>query len=741
MITQPTALTGMTARPWVVAGIVFLIAALLAGVAIHQTEEAGRQAERIRVSDLAAVHTHALQSHIGQALSATYALAALVQQGRGQVEDFARTARQLLAAFPGAATLGLAPHGVVRSIYPLEGNAAVLGFDILHDPLRGPEAARARASRRLTLVGPFPLIQGGLGAIGQLPVFLDDGRAPPVFWGFVTSILRFPETLASARLPELASLGLGYELWRRHPVSGERQVIATTAPQGLKAPIEHTLEVPNGTWTLSVAPLAGWGPSPYLGSKIGLGLTFSLLLAYLAKLWLETQTQQALNASEARYRQEIERLAFYDPLTGLANRRLLLDRLAQAQVAAARSHQSGALLFMDLDEFKALNDTLGHDAGDTVLKEAARRMTDCVRGSDSVARLGGDEFVILLEGLSDRPELAAAQARGVGGKVLRALTLPYRVGGQDCHCTASIGITLFTHQDRDPEALLKRADLAMYQAKAAGRNGLEFFDSALQDALAQRATLASELREGLQTKQFVLHYQPQVDTAGHLIGAAALVHWQHPRRGLLGPAEFIPQAEESGLILPLGQWVLRTAAAQLAAWGQHPATAHLSLTLGIGVRQSRQPDFLAQVLAALSESGADPHRLRLDLTEQLLVEPGPEIVAKVAALKAQGVGLAVGDLGTGGSALARLRQLPLDQVKIHRSFVSDLPDDPNAAAITGAILTLARGFDLAVVAEGVETEAQRSFLAAHGCAVFQGNLFGPPGPAAALTASVGKAIY
>ncbi len=423
---------------------------------------------------------------------------------------------------------------------------------------------------------------------------------------------------------------------------------------------------------------------------------------------------------------EIKHLAFYDPLTRLPNRRLLLDRLHQALVANARSQHQGALIFIDLDHFKTLNDTHGHDKGDLLLQQVAQRLTLCVRAGDTVARLGGDEFVVMLENLSMQPQDAAAQAKMVGEKILGALNQPYQLADHEHHSTPSLGVTLFSDDRETVEDLLKRADLAMYQAKAAGRNALRFFDPEMQAAVAARAVLEAELREGVQNGQFILYYQPQVDSAGHLIGAEALLRWQHPRLGLVSSAEFIPLAEETGLILPLGYWVLETACAQLVEWSRQPETALLTLAVNVSTRQFRQPNFVDRVLAMLDQQGVDPGKLKLELTESLLLNNVEDTIAKMITLKAQGVGFSLDDFGTGYSSLAYLKRLPLDQLKIDRSFVCDVLTDPNDAAIAKTIVTLAHSLGLAVIAEGVETEGQRDFLTRSGCHAFQGYLFGRP---------------
>ncbi|MDH4446008.1 MAG: EAL domain-containing protein [Acidovorax sp.] len=428
---------------------------------------------------------------------------------------------------------------------------------------------------------------------------------------------------------------------------------------------------------------------------------------------------------------EIERLAFYDELTGLPNRRLLADRLERAVAVCARDESHGALFFLDLDDFKGVNDTLGHDWGDQLLVQVGARLRGCVRTIDTVARLGGDEFVVVVGGLSGQAPAAAAEAEAIGCKLLQSLNQPYRIQDSDVHSTPSIGIALFSSLELPVTELLKRADLAMYQAKSQGRNMLSFFDPAVQAAASERSALEAAIRQGIGREEFVLHFQPVVNERGAVQGAEALVRWQHPQRGMVAPGEFIPLAEQTSLILPLGRLVLSMACRQLARWasaGVQPA-ASWTVAVNVSAREFRQADYVDQVKAVLQETGADPRRLKLELTESLLLHDVEESILKMQVLRALGVGFSLDDFGTGYSSLSYLKRLPLDQLKIDQSFVRDVLTDPNDATIACTIIALARSLGLDVVAEGVETEGQRAFLLQNGCRKFQGYLFGRPGAA------------
>ena len=422
-------------------------------------------------------------------------------------------------------------------------------------------------------------------------------------------------------------------------------------------------------------------------------------------------------------------LVFYDPLTQLPNRRFLLDRLQQALALSTRNDRQGALLFIDLDNFKSINDTQGHAVGDLLLIEVANRLQGCIRKGDTTARLGGDEFVVLLEDLDEDEQVAAAQAETVGEKIREIIGQSYLINGHEHHSAASIGITLFCGPVRTMEEMLKQADVALYQAKADGRNAVRFFDPAMQTAVSARVALESDLRRAVsEQEQFLLYYQPQVDSTGRMIGAEALVRWRHPERGMVSPADFIPLAEESGLILPLGHWVMATACEQLAAWAAQPEMAHLTLAVNVSAKQFRLPTFVEEVLALVDYFGVDTAKLKLEITESLLLDNVDDIIAKMTALKARGISFSMDDFGTGYSSLSYLKRLPLYQLKIDQSFVRDVLTDPNDAAIAKIIISLAKSMNLAVIAEGVETEAQRKFLELNDCHALQGYLFSKPVP-------------
>ncbi|PKO92687.1 MAG: sensor domain-containing diguanylate cyclase [Betaproteobacteria bacterium HGW-Betaproteobacteria-1] len=427
-----------------------------------------------------------------------------------------------------------------------------------------------------------------------------------------------------------------------------------------------------------------------------------------------------------RAEQDIRNLAFFDALTGLPNRRLLMDRLQQALASSSRTQKYGVVMFIDLDNFKIINDSRGHDYGDLLLIEVARRLRSCVRLEDTVSRLSGDEFVLILEDLSLDVDQSVIEARTVGEKILTAIYQSYRLKDVEYHNSCSIGISLFCGNQISVEELLKRADTAMYQAKASGRNTLQFHDPQMQEALERRMELESQLRVALLNQQFFLLYQPQVDAARKVFCAEVLLRWNHPGRGWLSPTEFIATAEESGLIVAIGHWVLFHACLQLKAWESAEHSKDIQLAVNVSARQFRQPNFVEEIRQMLVQTGANPELLKLELTESIVLDNMAEAILKMQELRGIGVRFAMDDFGTGYSSLAYLKQLPLSQIKIDQSFVRDIATDPNDAAIVQTIIAMSSTLGLNVIAEGVETEAQFDMLQQYGCRQFQGFLFGRP---------------
>ncbi len=840
-----------SALPWIAAAIVFVLAALAASGVVALLEQRRIQDAQAEAQLTTTDKAHQIEHVINQTLSATYALGALVRQGGGKITDFQTVATAMLKNYPGAASLQLVPGGVLGDVVPLAGNEATIGHNLLANPKRNKEALRARDSGRLTLAGPFELIQGGTGAVGRLPIYLpraSDGAME--FWGFTAVMMRFPDALAD-QLPQLEERGFNYELSRTDPYTNQKQVIMASPGTTLIEPVKHGLYVSDSVWVLSVAPIGGWRNTNTLMTHGALALLISLLFAWLAKQMVELrQNRSGLRAlvaqrtaeladreadlqraqavagvgswvldqdtdtrhlsphasqifdigevsrldhegliervhpddreavdrawettreglpSEIEYRlrvgdshrwlrelaerrqvgdaadesivgtvQDITeqkaredviwRQANFDRLTGLANRHMLHDRLDQAIVRARRHRARVGLIFLDLDGFKWVNDTLGHDVGDQLLVQVAERLRLCVRRQDTVARLGGDEFTVIVDDIGDTKDL-----RLVVEKMLGVLRKPYDLHSITRHVSGSAGLTLYPDDGDDVQALLRNADIAMYQAKQLGKNRFQFYAPHMQARAHERMDIEDQLHQAIERNEFELHYQPIIDTAGGaLAGAEALIRWRHPQRGLISPQVFIPVAEETGLILEIGEWVLDEALRQLGQW-HRDGLAALRMSVNISSVQFRDAGLQASIERILGAHELGANTVSLEITESTLMDDSSVTESRLQQIKALGVEYALDDFGTGYSSLSCLKRFPVDIVKIDRSFIHECTEDQSDGCLVAAIIHMAHSLNLKVTAEGVETCAQRDFLRDQGCDCLQGFLISRPVPAA-----------
>ena len=959
--------------PRAAAALAFVAMALLCSVVVAWLELRRIDYERARfdlqVGDLAGE----VEGQIDRALSATYALAAMVRQGRGTIAHFDEVATAMLPFYPGADSLQLARGGVVSAIVPLAGNERAIGHDLLADRQRTREAFLARDSGRLTLAGPFDLLQGGLGAVGRLPVFLDGPSGEKQFWGFTSVLVRFPKVLEATGLAKLAERGVDYEIARVHPDTGQRQRIAASNGSRLVDPVVRPMNMPNGVWTLSASPHEGWLRPGAVAVNAAAGALISLMAAWLARqmvelrrhrrgledlvrlrtaelearqaellrlsaaveqspvsivitdaqgtieyvnpkfeqvsgysaaeaigrnprilksgnrsrdeyaqLWAtissgqnwsgefenlrkngsryyeatsispirdaagaisgyvgvkedvtqrradelrmreamvvfnassqaimitdadgvitsvnpaccsitgygaeeiigqrpsmfrsdrhdegfyremwsrliaegtwegevwnrrkdgstylqwititavrdekERQVKYVSHASDITSRRQREeviwRQANFDELTGLANRHLLHDRLRQTMAQARRAGHRAGLMLLDLDGFKWVNDTAGHDAGDRLLVETAARLTRCVREQDTVARMGGDEFTLVIGDLVD-----AGNLRRVAEKVLRELAEPFVLDASTYHVSASIGLTVFPEDGADIQTLLRNADVAMYEAKLLGKNRCEFYAQHLRERARRRVDLETELRGALEHGELSLHYQPIVRAAdGVLVGAEALLRWTNPRHGMVEPAEFIPVAEETGMIVPIGEWAIREAAHQLRRWtgaGQRRLRMAVNVS-GVQYREAGLPELIERICEEARLQRSD---LMLEITESVLMQGGAITEERIGEISRTGVLFALDDFGTGYSSLSYLKRFPVAVVKIDRGFVADCVRSENDARLVEAIIRMAHGLNLTVTAEGVETVAQAAFLRERGCDFLQGFIISRP---------------
>ncbi|RRJ82384.1 putative bifunctional diguanylate cyclase/phosphodiesterase [Aestuariirhabdus litorea] len=667
--------------------------------------------QRLLMQQLVDSEASAIERRLSRSLSSTDILAQEVRQQGGDFRDFDEYAHGVIQAIGGVSNLQLAPDGVIRKVYPLEGNEKALGHDILNDDSRREEAHKAIASRRMTLAGPFELVQGGIAVIGRNPVFIyRDGEE--YFWGFTSALIFLEDLLEVTDLEALERKGYRYRLSRFDPVSRQQVTFASSESPVAEDAFEYAIAVPNAQWRLAMSR-----PPSALDSLFSLGYPVSflagLLVSWMVNLLLrQPETLRQVVEDKTRRLQE---LAFYDPLTGLANRRLLHEQL---ELVLKRLHRDGdraALLYLDLDDFKLVNDSMGHTAGDNLLAQVAQRLRSVVRESDLVARLGGDEFGILLQ---DTHEPSAITR--VCDKLIRAIEEPLTVGGKEFLVSVSIGVTLLPEDGRTVETLLRNADLAMYDAKREGKHQYRLFNDAMRDQLVQRMRIEEDLRSALELEQFELHLQPLVSfTARQVMGYEALIRWRHPQQGLLYPDAFIGVAEQSGLIREIGYRVIREAC-RLLRDEQALLGDGCMIAVNLSPAQFSDPELLSRIEATVLEHGIGRGRLELEITESVLMRDLDEAIGILNRVQALGIGIAIDDFGTGYSSLAYVKRLPINKLKIDRSFIQTLSWDRSDQMIVEAIIAMAHKLELEVVAEGVEDEDQYHRLEAYRCDIAQG---------------------
>ncbi|NVK42515.1 MAG: bifunctional diguanylate cyclase/phosphodiesterase [Oceanospirillaceae bacterium] len=708
---------------------VFFLVLLLGTYWNHLNQALFVKEQASLLRDVINTQATAIERLLNQTLLSTQMMAHEVRRSGGEPEDFPRRAEEILRDFPAVSSLQLVPAGVIRQIYPLPGNEAAMGLHLFNYPLASGPAKRARQDGVLTLNGPLELVQGGMGVVGYNPVFLHRGDGGESFWGFVSAVIDLERLLSVTDLEVLAGNGYFYELVRPDSDGVEYLVTAGGTREHPGTVQMLDVQVPNGRWILRMGRDLDEGYPGFLFGVL-VSCMVALLIAWLVHYVLrEPQRLRALVDSRTH---ELHQLAYHDFLTGLVNRRLLQEELEQALREQLRSGGPLALLYLDLDDFKRINDSMGHEVGDQLLVAVARRLRSQVRANDIVARLGGDEFaVVLLDSGSGEDLLRLAE------KLINAIRQPVKLQNRELVISTSIGITVAPADGETASQLSRNADLALYASKRRGKNCIAFFDPAMQQEASRLMQLEEELRGALAGQQLELAYQPIVElTQGRPVAHEALIRWNHPRHGWLPPSEFIPAAEQSGLIVPLGYWVLEAVCAMLAAsdaQGREP----LPVAVNISPQQFRDKRFLKEVGRILKHSGAPPALLELEITETTLMDNLDATATILDELQRMGLRISIDDFGTGYSSLALLKQLPVDTLKIDRCFVHDLETEEGDRQIIQAVVAMAAKLDLDVIAEGVESEAQRQWLLAFGCRCGQGYLFGRPEIAARPHSGVG----
>ncbi|CAK9889074.1 MULTISPECIES: putative bifunctional diguanylate cyclase/phosphodiesterase [Pseudomonas] len=661
----------------------------------------------------------ALEAQLRSAFGETEGIAQLLSaDGEISPEHFHDMARQAIASVPHIRHISLAPGDVIADVYPIHGNQSIVGVDYRHLPDQYPMLQRARDHYSPVLAGPVQLYQGGRGLIYRRPVFLKGRKGVKLYWGNVSIVADIDRLLSTAGL----DLDPGFELALRG-ANGQGSV-GSMIWGDPKLFEEHAVtvnvDVPGGLWQLAASPLGGWPSMSLFASPLFLfALTCTGLFSiFVAQLNRSNRLINLRNLELKQSQAQLERLAHYDAITGLPNRLLFHQQLLDVISKGERL----AVLVLDIDGFKQVNDSLGHAMGDLLLQQATARFVQIIEDPDCVCRLGGDEFAFMLKG-PDSDSLERVQ------RLLQALQHPFDLKGNAALVTGSIGLAWCPEHGQGSDRLLRHADTAMYAAKESGRNAWRLYHPDMTLRLQQRLCLERNLRRALHNNEFELWYQPKVDLfSGRVEGAEALLRWRDPEHGLVSPADFIPLAEQTGLIIPLGEKVLDLACAQIAAWRAAECLPG-PVAINVAALQIERSDYVASLTRALKRFDLPPNLLEVEITESLLMESQQHACAILAQLQQMGIATAVDDFGTGYSSLAYLKMLPIDHLKIDRAFIKDLPQDDDGVAITRAIIDLGHALGFKITAEGIETREQYEFLRNAGCDQGQGYVIGRPMPA------------
>lgn len=714
-----------------ITALVFLLLLATTVILVMQHDHRWRKEQELLLTSIATSQATVLERRLNNSLVSAYILGQQVRYENGELSNFPAFAENLIRYLGGITNLQLAPNGIITDIYPSDDrHKLALGLDLFANIGSRDDVLQARDHQKLMISGPFQLQQGGTALSSRYPVYLGEPEESR-FWGIASALITMEDFLAQTALATLTEQGYQHQLWRRNS-DGSRQVMSGAQDSQLPGlVVSRPLSLPGETWHLDIGFInpAPHAPGRYLA--LGTGLVASSLGSFL--LFQLLLIPQKLRVEVQRKTAQLENLAYYDPLTGLANRKFFMEQLDQATSSGKRSGRGFALMFIDLDGFKHINDTLGHAEGDNLLKGIAHNLRAALRQSDIVARLGGDEFTVL--SLDTTNEF---QALAVAEKLLGALSTPVSLLHQKITASGSIGITLFPNDGSSSSELMQNADLAMYKAKAEGRNNYQFFSADLQKHAQKRLQIEAELRHAISAGHFHLEYQPVVClNTGSVISVEALLRWQHPERGLIPPGEFIPIAEESGLITTLGSWVIRQACQEMHTLNQnrdHP----LEIAINLSPLQLHHRNLMQTVEETLQELHLSGEYLTFEVTESTLMDRLDESLLVLNKIRRLGSCIAIDDFGTGYSSLSMLKLLPVNSVKIDRSFVRDIGVDGDDREIVAAIISIGHRLGLKVVAEGVETREQLQFLCAHRCDTAQGFLFSPPRPIDQLADTIAR---
>ncbi len=697
----------------------FLVAVLLISILISWSEKHDYQQQRMITRDIASSYISLVRNNVLQAISSTYPIAALIRHQGGDRRGFVGLANQMIQYYPGVDSLQLQPNGIITDIIPLKGNEKALGLNVLTES-NDKEAPIARRTGQLVVTGPFDLTQGGLGVVARLPISINNE-----FWGFSAALIRFPEVLQSANLPSLLEAGYNYRLLHHNAVTGQVNTIAETDIPLLASPEAFNIDIPGAIWTFEITPLKNWTDPLLLSIKVIVGLFFVMLITFLSLLWVRLRNERHLLEHTIIERtHDLEALAHYDSLTGLPNRTLFVDRFQSALAHSQRKQKMLAICFLDLDDFKSVNDHYGHLEGDNLLVEIANRIRDTIRAEDTISRQGGDEFTLILTEISSRQELEKFLQR-----IMDACTLPYSINDEKYNISLSIGATLYPNDNANLDTLVRHADHAMYQAKLNGKNCYQLFDANDVQLVTERNSQLQRIHDALVNREFVLYYQPKVNMrTGQVFGVEALIRWIDPEHGLVPPMAFLPLIEQSEMEIQLGGWVINEAIKQIDTWLNQGID--LEVSINISAHHLQSPIFFDQLNEALEAYPAvNSQALQIEVLETSALGDIGAISGIIKSCRhVLGVNVALDDFGTGYSSLAHLRRLSASTIKIDQAFVRDLLDDPDDYTIIEGIISLARAFNRDIIAEGVESTEHGLALMLMGCDRAQGYVISHPLP-------------
>ncbi len=709
-------------RAVLLSGIAFVAICIAGGYVTKLSNDNFVQSQRIYLGSTARSQASDLERSLSLAFTSTQILAHQIEVDQGNTELFENYAKNIMDSIGGIENIQLAPDGIIQLIYPLKGNENAIGLDVLNHPRYREAAQLAIREKTMIAVGPVKLVQGGIAVIGRTPIFIG-GTDNAKFWGFASALILLDNLLADTGIRELEEEGYSVTLERNHTDTSEKSVFyESSTPINPKTAVQSDITLPTGTWTLIIS----LDVSDKIESRSHTLMLITVIIGVLTSLFLFLISirPKQLEQEVQKKTKELQKLAYNDPLTGLPNRRYLNDLLPQYLSELQANNQSGAFIYFDLDNFKSINDSIGHDIGDRVLQEVARRLTSSIDENDLIIRLGGDEFAIILgDGSIDSIEDTAK-------KILSNIQKILRIEHREFKLSTSLGVSLFPQHSQNVLELMRFSDVALYEAKHRGKNQFILFTDAMQKKLMEHHQEELALAKAIKNHQLVLYFQPQFDLeVSKVIGAEALVRWIHPQKGLVFPDQFIPLAEQSGQILELGNYVIRKSFEYLRSrfdLGLSPILLHINLS-SLQLSDLNLVPFVTEMIDLYKVPG---HYIGFEITETTLLTDLEHAKKTLNGLKALGICIAIDDFGTGFSSLGQLKNLPVDLIKIDRSFVMDLENDPDDKMIVEAIIAMAHKLDTQVIAEGIESHGQLQMLRDFKCDLGQGYLISRPIPEA-----------